>query len=80
MVGLSVSLKCDLKDNSFLYLPEGSIKDIDKLLSKNQSGFLESDILETMQDSYFKKDIFQHCENTNTEGIFLFDDFKKMTP
>lgn len=53
MIGLSVSLKCDLKDNSFLYLPEGSIKDIDKLLSKNQSGFLESDILETMQDSYF---------------------------
>lgn len=58
MVGLSVSLKCDLKDNSFLYLPEGSIKDIDKLLSKNQSGFLESDILETMQDSYFKKIFF----------------------
>lgn len=34
MVGLSVSLKCDLKNNSFLYLLEGSIKDIDKILTK----------------------------------------------
>lgn len=35
MIGLLVLLKCDLKDNFFLYLLEGFIKDIDKLLSKN---------------------------------------------
>lgn len=34
MVGLLVLLKCDLKNNFFLYLLEGFIKDIDKILIK----------------------------------------------
>lgn len=41
-----------------MYLLEGSIKDTEKLLSKNQSGYIKSDILETMPDSHFLKIFF----------------------
>lgn len=42
----------------FLYLLEGSKKDIDKLVSKNQSGYIKSDTLETMPGTYFLKNFF----------------------
>lgn len=58
MIGLSVSLKCDLKNNSFFVSARRLTKDIDKLVSKNQSGYIKSDTLEKMPDTYFLKKNF----------------------
>lgn len=50
-------------------------KVIDKLISKNQSGYIKGRYIGN--NARLILDIFEYCENTNTEGILLFADFQK---
>lgn len=45
------------------------------MISKNQSGYIKGRYIGN--NARLILDIFEYCENTNTEGILLFADFQK---
>lgn len=65
---------CDYKIIAFIFARRLQ-KLIDKLISRNQSGYIKGRYIGN--NARLILDIFDYCENTNTEGILLFADFQK---
>ena len=65
---------CDYKILAFIFAKRLQLL-IDKLINKNQTGYIKGRFIG--ENARLVLDIYDYCEENDTEGILLFADFQK---